>query len=235
MSILLDALRKSENSRRQVDINTLHLEPSTDSGQEPLQMGSLVLVLVAALFFSGWFVWRQYQLPVGSYRPPVTLTAERAQNVPNPPAKNDTGANANTGAVDPGVAGSSAAVSEDRTPVESFQAVATTSAEATAGATSPAVPVSGTTGPETRVKEKLFSPKPEPIGYWDLPDAVRTNVPEMKFNVLVFAANPNERFVLIGGQRLREGDSYRPGLVVSEIRSDGVIFEYRLYQFLVER
>ncbi len=235
MSILLDALRKSENSRRQVDINTLHLDTATDPGQEPLQVGSFLLVLAAALFFSGWFVWRQYQLPVGSYQPPVTLTDGRGQNVANPPANNDTGANVNTEVAVAGVADSSAAVSEDRTPVESYQEPVSTPPQTIAGTTSPAVPVPGTSGPVADVEEKLPPLKPEPIGYWSLPDAVRSSVPEMKFNVLVYASNPNERFVMIGGQRLKEGDSYQPGLVVNEIRSDGVIFEYRLYQFLVER
>jgi general secretion pathway protein B len=83
-------------------------------------------------------------------------------------------------------------------------------------------------------------PKPEkqeltPIGYWELPDAVRANVPETKFSVLVYADNPADRFVLINGQRLVEGDEAGSGLVVKEIRRDGVIFSYRLYQFLVDR
>ncbi|MCK5307443.1 MAG: general secretion pathway protein GspB, partial [Zetaproteobacteria bacterium] len=60
-------------------------------------------------------------------------------------------------------------------------------------------------------------------------------VPEIKFSVLVYAKNPADRFVLINGQRLVEGDSPQPGLIVKEIRRDGVIFSYRLYQFLVEK
>jgi hypothetical protein len=34
---------------------------------------------------------------------------------------------------------------------------------------------------------------------------------------------------------LGEGDSAQPGLEVKEIRREGVVFSYRLYQFLVER
>ena len=58
---------------------------------------------------------------------------------------------------------------------------------------------------------------------------------DYRFSVLVFAADPEDRFVLIDGQRLKEGDSIQPGLLVKEIRRDGVVFSYRLYQFLVER
>jgi len=53
--------------------------------------------------------------------------------------------------------------------------------------------------------------------------------------VLVYSKDPAERFVLVNGQRLAEGDSVQPGLLVDEIRRDGVIFSYRLYKFLVER
>lgn len=76
---------------------------------------------------------------------------------------------------------------------------------------------------------------PKPIGYWELPDSIRTLVPEIHFTVLVYDENPAQRFVLIDGQRLVEGDAVLPGLQVEEIRRDGVIFSYRLYKFLVER
>jgi len=76
---------------------------------------------------------------------------------------------------------------------------------------------------------------PEPIGYWELPDAIRAVVPEIRFTVLVYNQDPAQRFVLIDGERLAEGDAPLPGLKVEEIRRDGVIFSYRLYQFLVER
>jgi general secretion pathway protein B len=60
-------------------------------------------------------------------------------------------------------------------------------------------------------------------------------VPEIKFSVLVYAKDPADRFVLINGERMEEGDSPMSGLVVEEIRREGVLFSYRLYRFLVER
>ena len=47
--------------------------------------------------------------------------------------------------------------------------------------------------------------------------------------------NPDGRFVLINGRRLGEGDELQAGLVVGEIRRDGVVFTYRLYRFFVGR
>jgi len=76
---------------------------------------------------------------------------------------------------------------------------------------------------------------PAPISYWELPDAIREIVPEMKFTVLVYARDPADRFVLIDGQRYRQGERVQPDLFVREIRRKGVVFKYRLYKFLVER
>jgi hypothetical protein len=100
-------------------------------------------------------------------------------------------------------------------------------------------PLSPATGAAEKTKTKSsegFRPHElSPITYWELPDAIRANVPEIKFSVLVYAKQPKDRFVLINGQRLVEGDSAQAGLVIEEIRRDGVVFSYRLYQFLVER
>ena len=88
-----------------------------------------------------------------------------------------------------------------------------------------------------RGQESAPAPPPEPqmLGYWDLPDNVRASIPEFTFTVLVYDKKPENRFVLINGERYVEGDTQQPGLVVEEIRRDGVVYSYRLYRFLVEK
>lgn len=256
MSILLEALRKSEKNQHLREAPSIHTENQSDPASETLPTGMLVLLLVAALFVSGWFVWNQYQPPAGSYQPPVTLAVDR-DSVASKPVVADQG--------DVEVAASSpkASVSsgQNRTPVESYESPVssdrlsnpevpaavnadTTPGEETnnkqltfkpASRTGPGETQSKTAATGEPVPEKYHPGDPAPIGYWDLPDAVRADIPEIKFSVLVYAANPADRFVLINGQRLEEGDTAQPGLKVSEIRRDGVIFSYRLYQFLVER
>jgi len=89
---------------------------------------------------------------------------------------------------------------------------------------------------DRQARNKVFEPQePAPISYWELPDSVRAQVPEIKFTVLVYARRPQDRFVLIEGQRLAEGDSLPSGPKIVEIRLDGVVFSYRLYRFLVAR
>ncbi|MGB5488411.1 MAG: hypothetical protein WBN06_13545, partial [Lysobacterales bacterium] len=71
MSILLEALRKSEKNQQLREAPTIYTDNQSDPVSESLPTGMLVLLLVAALFVSGWFVWHQYQPPAGSYQPPV--------------------------------------------------------------------------------------------------------------------------------------------------------------------
>jgi len=257
MSILLEALRKSEKNQHSHETPTIHSEDQSTAVSEPLQIGPLTLLLVAALFVSGWFVWRQYQLPSGSEQPAASQAADNVRAVTPPVVVDEQGAQ-------PAPASTIANTPREqkRTPVESFQPSAgdvSLKEQGKAGraagdpiATAPAAnkqpasnaaavagtQVSKSAASDSQVRsqpEKYHPGEPAPISYWELPDAVRSDVPEIKFSVLVYATDPDDRFVLINGQRLKQGDSAQPGLVVQEIRRDGVIFSYRLYQFLVER
>ena len=274
MSILLEALRKSEKNQRSHETPTIHTDDQAGTAPETLPTIPLVLLLIAALFTSGWFVWRQYQAPAGVYQPPVTLPSAETRPASRPQAA-DLGA-----PVAPADLPADTSTKQNRTPVESYQppeeveqapATAGTQASsaqtagvsepgfnpettagtrnaASAGVTGPggapanivdagdAVPQPGGAGRQAETATEKFHPgEPAPISYWELPDAVRSDIPVIKFSVLVYATNPADRFVLINGQRLGEGDTAQPGLVVKEIRRDGVVFSYRLYQFLVER
>ena len=225
----------------------IHADDQAGPDTESLQTGPLALLLVAALFVSGWFVWHQYQLPAGSYQPPVTLAADKDRAVTTPVADDGEISQATSaGTVNDKPAG------QQRTPVESYQQVVKNISQAKAGKPKPGKsapsganrPASGKQAAPRKAdsnksaaaaRKKQRPHEPAPIGYWELPDAIRADVPEIKFSVLVYANNPADRFVLINGQRLGEGDSSQPGLIVKEIRRDGVVFSYRLYQFLVER
>ena len=261
MSILLEALRKSEKNQQVHEAPTIHSDDQAGTASESLPSGPLALMLVVALFLSGWFVWRQYQPPAGSYQPPVTLDANRTQAVPEP-VKND---KQDDQTAPPGPISNNSA-GQSRTPVESYQPPESSAAETTnvvqnptegeagelvedtpvnrparpgqmAGANLPApTSESAVSNEPTETKPEKYHPgEPAPLSYWDLPDAVRAEVPVIKFSVLVYAANPADRFVLINGQRLSEGDSAQPGLVVEEIQREGVLFSYRLYRFLVKK
>jgi general secretion pathway protein B len=73
------------------------------------------------------------------------------------------------------------------------------------------------------------------ISYWRLPQSVREELLVPKISVLVYAQQPENRFIIMNGRRLVEGDEPQPGMKLIEIRRDGAVFTYRLYQFLVSR
>ena len=256
MSILLEALRKSEKNQHLREAPTIHSDDQPGSVSEPLPTGLLALLLVVALFVSGWSVWRQYRPPAADFQPPVTQEANEINVDSTPVSEGKQGDQAPLSPV------ANASSTQTRTPVESYEPPAGDGAQpkpvvqnnarktvarnakneqskpgkAKSNEQIKSTSKAAKTGQRTKTEEKENRPgEPEPISYWELPDAVRANVPEIKFNVLVYATNPEDRFVLINGQRLGEGSSTEPGLVVKEIRRDGVVFSYRLYQFLVER
>jgi general secretion pathway protein B len=273
MSILLEALRKTEKNQHSHEVPTIHADDQSGPVAEPFKIGPLALLLVVALFVSGWFVWRQYQVPAGDFQPAVA-TGEENESVD--PALIDRGGE-NTELASQ-VTDSGKTATGQRTPVESYKEAISniskseeTASKPTTGSptqtqaaatgvrskpkkladTTPRHPApnqavktaegqqpSRTAGSDKTtavVAEKQSAPKTTPISYWELPDGIRADVPEIKFSVLVFANNPADRFVLINGQRLGEGDSPQPELMIEEIRLDGVVFSYNLYQFLVER
>lgn len=248
MSILLEALRKSEKSQQSHEAPSIHADDQSGGVSESLQTGPLALLLVVTLFVSGWFVWHQYRPPAGVYQPPVTLTADRVRAVTIPVAGDGEMTQTTSSSA---VTDSSAR--QQRTPVESYQQEVRTASQPKPDKPEPSTdnhPVTQTadgggnqassrtvaSDKPAAVAQKEYRPQePAPISYWELPDAIRADLPEIKFSVLVYDNRPTDRFVLVNGQRLREGDSSLPGLVVKEIRRDGVVFSYRLYQFLVER
>ena len=276
MSILLEALRKSEKGQTPVEPPTIHTDQHISVASEPIRKGPMAGLLLLALLLIAWIVWRQYEPSVVNDQPPQTAPA-RQDGAIKTPVSSMQSKDVAPGSTDSGKAASTTR----RTPVENYQpetqAISTpatstpatsapaTSAPATSApatstpATSQASTVNpgttglNTTGPQPPVAAGadrqvgsgpakkpsgtggVGAKQPQPISYWELPDAIRADVPEIKFSVLVYAIEPADRFVLVNGQRLVEGDSYGQGLVVEEIRRDGVVFSYRLYRFLVER
>ena len=60
-------------------------------------------------------------------------------------------------------------------------------------------------------------------------------LPELHLDLHVFAARPQDRFVMINMHRLGEGDSLPNGAQVDVIRPDGVVLSYHGTRFLLPR
>jgi len=92
-------------------------------------------------------------------------------------------------------------------------------------------------------------PKPEPPAtapattsaaqdlplYYELPYNVRKDLPVLTISMHVYAAAPEQRFVMIDGERKTEGETVHEGLTLREIRPDGLVLEFRGQRFFYPR
>jgi len=282
MSILLDALRRSEEQRQLGKAPDIHA--STGAGpapRSPVQRWAPLMLIAVVAIALAWFGWRQFQSPesedvsVGERAPaaaepiaaepdaaandsgtseqqqsrdstPVVVASQRTP-VETLPAKSG-GARADGAAVANDLEPRRARVNESFTTFEATQQAADESRELPAlAATSPSAPTPAPRQAETRTPgSPTGEAKPaaqsgasdsratEPISYWALPQGIRDSLPELRITVLVYSESPQDRFVLVGGQRLVEKDQYQEGIVLEEIRREGAVFLYRNYRFLVE-
>jgi general secretion pathway protein B len=65
----------------------------------------------------------------------------------------------------------------------------------------------------------------------DIPLNVRQHIPAMQFSAHVYSSNASIRSIIINGRFMEEGDLVTNDLILSEITSDGAIFEFQGYRF----
>lgn len=268
MSILLDALKKSEEQRRIGQAPNIHsaaAEPTGGGGSAPrwipVAMVTASVILMAGI---GWLQLRApEELPSAAApemavqetgaaadkspaestkspaRPRKSMPMAAAPNPSRTPVETYSGSHKPAPGASPTP---ETAKSSARTQVnENFRTFQAEPAEDVAAAKqSPAktpesqAPASSRVASETQVESQAAPATLEPISYWQLPQSVRDDMPELKITVLVFADKPEDRFLLVNGQRLVEKDEIPGGVVLDEIRRDGAVFQYRKYRFLVK-
>jgi general secretion pathway protein B len=268
MSILLDALRKSEAQRQLGKTPTLQtpaVSGESAGGDSRIWIPVMMLLLTGGLIW--WMGAAQYQRADPVTAEPASTLAESEQTVkaqqvkagmPAPQQGDNTaresaersaktpvmnfsqnksrpvasGAPGKRSAVNAGKKANLPSPTAQSDPAEQ----ATPAAEETLAAARTAALPSGNKHPGTAEKEQGQTDRLEPfvapsIGYWQVPQSVRQDLPEMHITVLVYAEKPQDRFLLINGQRLHEQEALGDGLVLEEIQRDRAIFTYRSYRF----
>lgn len=83
------------------------------------------------------------------------------------------------------------------------------------------------------------TPPAEPVAYLPglnaLPATDRAALPPLKLSMHVYADAPAQRFVILDGQRLVEGASPASGVVLEEIRRDGLVLSVNGQRLLLAR
>lgn len=75
---------------------------------------------------------------------------------------------------------------------------------------------------------------PDYVRAWELPLSVRRKLPDLALTMHVFSPRPEERFVLINGERHTAGDVIGGSVELVEIRREGAIMDFDSHRFLLE-
>jgi len=231
MSLILDALRKSERTRQQTLTGQLSASDAVPRrARIPVPWATLIgILLIANALVLTIIFWRTHasdstsviadtQTPVKAtstvmatpvYHPAIrSLAAEAAGNNPTAAANAvmPTAASANTVSIAPATtpAGTSSSVS---TPTTS------------APLSSPVTSVSADDAP--------------PLD--SLPLAFQQSLPPLHLDVHGYAQKPADRFVVINMQRYQTGETLKEGPKIIAITPQGVVLDYNGQRFLLPR
>ena len=202
MSLILEALRKSEAERRRDRAPDLRLElPPVPRRRAPaarplLSLGAIALAVLALAL---WLALRG-RAPVVASTPPATAPAAR-------PA-----------AETPPLATPLPQVVARPAPASTTIPIAATPAAPIAAAR-PSPPSPPPVAPPPPAPASTPASAPDAI-----PDIASTGLPPVKLSMHMWDADPARRFVILDGQRMGEGDRFGP-LTVVAIGRKGVVIE----------
>lgn len=271
MSILLDALKRSESQRELGSVPTL--QTNTESAAPAMQRATVWLPFGLVVIAAGLMTW----LSLEQFRFEDTrLPAEMAQTQGEPTSVAERSSSAQV--APPATAANTPAAGESILPRLAESATAPSTDQAATGpqaaeqrqgrqvrdytaeqaaavntqSTKPSEPTRDNAVRRDEVANvELSAPgyapaiapanaavaddyEPDIINYWQVPEKMREGLPELRISVLVFAELPENRFVLMNGERLREGEELSNGLLLEEIQRDRAIFNYRNYRFYLK-
>jgi len=266
MSLILEALRKSEAERQRGRAPGLFVEQVPASrrprGAPAWAWGLGVLLLVVLAVFA-WREWGRSVAPPQATVPApgasVQAPAQAPASIPPAPAATtattlpaSTPAPATATTLPAATPAPSAAPPPlATTPTVAAPLPATSPAPATVTAPvaaptpapapdparAPAATSAPAAAPPALAPTPAFAESSEP----ELPtlsniDAnERAQLPPLRLSMHVYAEEPSQRFVILDGQRLGEGASPAPGLVLEQIRRDGLVLSVNGRRLLLPR
>lgn len=229
MSFILDALRKSETARRRSEAPDLFTTmpnaatPTPARRQWPmLAVGGVgVLSLIAAL----WLFAQRAPAPASAEAPVEAAPSVEANAPPPAPPEPlpadpaDTRPAQDVAAIKPQAA---PAVPAAQIPAPGEPVIATPApppapspAPAVESMRDPPAPQVGTPPPGDRI-----------VSIADLDPGTRSQLPPLKLSMHLWNETPSQRFVILDGQRMKEGDAIGE-IVIERITRDGAVLAWR--------
>ena len=213
MSLILDALRKSERARQQtLSGQVSSVAPTLSHSSLPTPWVTLLgLILLLNAVVLGFLLWRANQ--------PVTAPSQMRPVSTQPPKA----------AVKPALRSLAEEVAASE-PVTRQPTVTASASGTEVPAATTAMPAKPAATPSTVTE----SPASAPL-LSSLPEAFQQSLPKLQMEVHSYAADPADRFVVINMQRYVAGDTLKEGPHVIAVTSDGVILDYRGTRFMLPR
>ncbi len=216
MSYILDALRRAETERDRGQVPGLNAQPASASATEspapPLPvarwLGVSGLTLLAVLL--AWWLW-----PRGEAPPRVAVSEAVAPGAPVAPVPAPVPA--------PAPVPLPVVVSAPPRPVAPAAPAAPvpTLPPGPSAAVRPDVPPGAAPAPAAPTAESRTVPLAS------LTPEQRRDWPPLTIGGAVYSDNPASRFVIIGGQLVREGDAAAPGITVERIGPRSALMRWR--------
>jgi general secretion pathway protein B len=228
MSLILDALRKSEHQRQRQAGPGLAVVPESRAGRRPatwiIVLGALLalnILVLAALLLTD--------------RPPAEVA-----DTPAPPA------DAAPAPVQAERTVSAPVALPSRAPRNEVRPLTTEVTEpAPTPAPAPAARTEAGGPPATADAPRAAAPAQTAVEratndarlprFADLVVRGELNVPHMHIDIHVFSGNPDERFVFINMRRYNEGQATQEGPRVERITNDGVVMDHQGQRFFLPR
>lgn len=240
MSLILDALKKSEAERqRQSGPTLLEVRVTQPRRRYPAWVIAVVALLAVNLLLLAFVLHRPTGPPTEGARPPPTAAAPAAVAASVPPAA---------------AAPSAVPLPVAMAPVANRPAaVANADASAPiAGSTEPTIGALPAPGAGIEAADNARNPADDepalpPAGaaarsergsaehYANLPSFsdVGGDLPDLRLDLHVFGARARDRYALINMHRVHEGDALPEGPRVLAITRDGVALDYRGQEFML--
>jgi general secretion pathway protein B len=101
----------------------------------------------------------------------------------------------------------------------------------------PAPVTASTATPAAAAKVAPASKPAEPAlpSVWELSYAIRKDLPDLTLTMHVYSDDPQQRFIVIKGERHIEGDDIGGGLILREIRPGGIVLDLKGTRFTYPR
>jgi len=247
MSLILEALKKSEQQRRLGEMPNLGTPVTATRrrrGPLPWLAVAVVLALGAA---GGWRYLRQHAEQAPAAAASDTATVKAATNTATEPMAASTPRPAPPKPVTP-VAQTAPATTPAAPPKKEPATPAPTATRASvppaavataAPAPLPPAPVPATTTPAPAIAPAPVAAAPAPAAndvptVDEMPADVRGALPALPITMQVYSPDPKRRFAIIEGTRVTEGESVR-GVTVVEIRPSGLVLEFHGRRMLMPR